>query len=58
MSGTVVIVVAGAMVAGVAAAGVVAFFVTTSLIELYVRNSRWKDYSLPIRPWVRGPNMM
>lgn len=54
MTGTVVIVVAGATVAGFAVAGVVGFFTTTTLIELYVRNSRWSEYSLPLWPWVRA----
>lgn len=58
MTGTVVFVIAGAAATGVLTGAAVGFFTTTALIEAYVRHSRWKDYSLPYLPWVRGPNAM
>lgn len=58
MSPVVAVIAAGSMAVGVCVGMAAAYVTTTGLIELYVRHSKWKDYSLPLFPWVRGPNMM
>lgn len=51
MSPVVPFVVAGAALVGIGTGAAVAYFATVSLIEAYVRRSRYREYSLPILPW-------
>lgn len=53
MSPAVPFVVAGAALIGVGVGAPITYFVTTALIELYVRNSRYREYSLPVFPKFR-----